>query len=50
MLIIQHIWTKWTKQSRGANARLRRPRLAQSYPLPELYEPGSVLRHEVRAL
>ena len=23
MLIIQHIWMRWTKQSRGANARGR---------------------------
>jgi hypothetical protein len=50
LLIIQHIWTKWTKEARGANSRLRRPRLAERYPLPEFREAASVLRHEVRAL
>ena len=50
MLIIQHIWTKWTKASRGANSRLKRPRLAEAYPLPEFASAAPVLRHEVRAL
>src|SRR5687767_2267980 len=50
MLIIQHIWMKWTKAARGANARLRRPRLAEAYPLPEISETAEVLRHEIRAL
>lgn len=49
MLIIQHIWTQWTKRSRGADSRVKRPRMAEAYPLP----PGSwdcpVLLHEVRA-
>jgi hypothetical protein len=50
MLIIQHIWTKWTKRSRGADAPLKRPRLADSYALPDLHQAARVLRHEVRAL
>ncbi|HET9427056.1 MAG TPA: hypothetical protein VFO69_01720 [Allosphingosinicella sp.] len=50
MLIIQHIWTKWTKRSRGANAPLRRPRLSEAYRLPEPRETEGVVRHEIRAL
>ena len=50
MLIIQHIWTKWTKAARGANAPLRRPRLAEAYPLPAFDGETEVARHEVRAL
>ena len=50
MLIIQHIWTKWTKASRGGNARLQRPRLFEAYPLPEIRQTAGVVRHEIRAL
>jgi hypothetical protein len=50
MLIIQHIWTKWTKLSRGADRALKRPRLAEAYPFPPHRDPVPVLRHEVRAL
>jgi hypothetical protein len=50
MLIIQHIWTQWTKQSRGANARRVRPRLAEAYRLPEMPTAGPVVRHEIRVL
>ena len=50
MLIIQHIWTQWTKRSRGANSALQRPRLAEAYLLPPLDGPAPVVRHEVRAL
>ena len=49
MLIIQHIWTQWTKASRGANSPLRRPRLAEAYALPPGPFDCPVLRHEVRA-
>lgn len=50
MLIIQHIWTRWTKRSRGANSPLKRPRLAEAYLLPDVEQDGGVVRHEVRAL
>lgn len=50
MLIIQHIWTKWTKRSRGANSPLERPGLAEAYKLPELPAGTGVVRHEIRAL
>jgi len=50
MLIIQHIWMRWTKQSRGANSRLERPRLEEAYPLPAPAGDGAVLCHEVRAI
>ena len=50
MLIIQHIWMKWTKLSRGADAAIRRPRLDEAYSLPALDESHHVLRHEIRAL
>jgi hypothetical protein len=49
MLIVQHIWTKWTKQSRGANSPVRRPRLAEAYALPAGSRDCAVLLHEVRA-
>jgi hypothetical protein len=34
MLVIQHIWSRWDKLSRGANAPIPRPRLDAAYPLP----------------
>jgi hypothetical protein len=49
-LIIQHIWMRWTKQSRGANARLERPRLEEAYALPTPAGDGPVLCHEIRAI
>ena len=50
MLIIQHIWTKWTKRSRGADSPVQRPRMGDAYPLPLLTEADGVVRHEIRAL
>lgn len=50
MLIIQHIWTKWTKRSRGANSPIQRPRMAEVYPLPVISATEGVFRHEIRAL
>ena len=50
MLFIQHIWTKWTKHSRGADAPVQRPRLADAYPLPLIRGSDGVFRHEIRAL
>jgi hypothetical protein len=49
MLVIQHIWSRWTKAARGANAALERARLEEAYPLPAM-EPGApVAAHEIRA-
>jgi hypothetical protein len=54
MLIVQHIWSRWTKAARGANAPLQRPRLDEAYALPQ--EPyvsppaGGALLHDIRAL
>ena len=48
--MIQHIWSRWTKAARGANAPLKRPRLDQAYGLPATAAPGDVLLHDVRAL
>jgi hypothetical protein len=50
MLIIQHIWMRWTKQSRGANSRIERPRLEEAYALPAPAGEGPVLCHEIRAI
>lgn len=50
MLIIQHIWTKWTKRSRGADSPVRRPRMAEAYLLPAISATEGVVRHEIRAL
>ena len=50
MLLIQHIWARWTKRSRGADTPLHRPRLADAYALPSFAGPGEVLWHEIRAI
>jgi len=50
MLIIQHIWTIWTKKARGAAAPVRRPRLAEVYELPAMAGAGDALLHEIRAI
>jgi hypothetical protein len=50
MLIIQNIWSRWTKAARGANSRLRRPRTDEAYILPPPAETGEVLWHELRAM
>jgi hypothetical protein len=50
MLILQHIWSRWTKRARGANAALRRPRLEEVYALPALTESGEIWCHEIRAV
>ncbi len=50
MLVIQHIWTQWTKSSRGANSPLQRPRLDEAYPLPHIVDLIPVVRHEIRVL
>ncbi len=50
MLIVQHIWMRWTKRSRGATALLKRPRLDEAYPLPERSGEGPVLIHEIGAV
>jgi hypothetical protein len=50
MLIIQHIWSRWTKAARGANAPLARPRLDEAYLLPPMEGAAEVVRHEIRAV
>jgi hypothetical protein len=50
IFVIQHIWTRWTKAARGANAPLKRPRLDEAYPLPGTPAAGSAILHEVRTL
>lgn len=50
MMIIQHIWSRWTKAARGANAPLKRPRLDEAYLLPATDGVCDVLRHEIRAV
>jgi hypothetical protein len=54
MLILQHIWARWTKRTRGAQAADRRPRFPEAYPLPTPW-PRSALHpqawlHEIRSL
>jgi hypothetical protein len=50
MLVVQHIWSRWTKRARGANAALKRPRLDEAYPLPQGQDDGETLLHSVHAL
>jgi hypothetical protein len=50
IFMIQHIWTRWTKAARGANAPLKRPRLDEAYPLPQPPPAGDALLHDLRAL
>ena len=54
-LIVQHIWMRWTKRSRGANAPMTRPRLQEAYPLPlgdraEALAARTAWVHEISAL
>lgn len=49
MLIIQHIWSRWTKESRGADARRPRPQLDEAYPLPPMDASAPVVAHEIGA-
>jgi len=51
VLVVQHIWSRWTKQVRAAAAA--RPRPEPAYPLPlATYDagPADVLAHEVRRM
>lgn len=48
--MVQHIWSRWDKASRGANAPVRRPRLRDAYPVPADAEPGEVVLHDIRDL
>ena len=50
IFVIQHIWTRWTKAARGANAPLKRPRLEEAYRVPPPSTLGEAMLHEVRAL
>ncbi|MEA3051603.1 MAG: hypothetical protein QOG72_506 [Sphingomonadales bacterium] len=50
MLILQHIWSRWTKESRGANARRPRPRLEEAYAFPEIEAGGDVWCHEIHSV
>lgn len=50
MLILQHIWSRWTKESRGANARWPRRRLEEVYPLPADEAGGDIWCHEICAV
>ncbi|TFI59457.1 hypothetical protein E2493_04500 [Sphingomonas parva] len=53
-LIVQHIWMRWTKRSRGANAPLTRPRLQEAYRLPAdqagALAAGVAWVHEIKAV
>ena len=50
MLIIQDIWTKWTKATRGSHRPVQRPRLDEAYALPPIGPGAGPVRHEIRAL
>jgi hypothetical protein len=50
MLIVQHIWMRWTKRSRGANSPLKRPRLEEAYALPRPEGEDAALVHEIGAV
>ncbi|TMJ19506.1 MAG: hypothetical protein E6G92_06945 [Alphaproteobacteria bacterium] len=50
IFVIQHIWTRWTKTARGANAPLKRPRLDEAYRLPRAIPAASAVLHEIRSL
>ena len=48
MLVVQHIWSRWDKASRGADAPVRRPRLRGAYPVPSPEPSGPAIVHEIR--
>lgn len=50
ILIIQHIWTRWSKASRGANAAIARVRPPLEWPLPKVLPDARSICHEVRCL
>jgi len=50
MLIVQHIWSRWTKQSRGANASSPRPRLPEGALLPSGLSGPAPMLHSLRLL
>ncbi|MBU6320095.1 MAG: hypothetical protein KGS00_10595 [Alphaproteobacteria bacterium] len=50
MFILQHIWSRWTKQSRGANAERPRPRLPEGALLPQGHSGPVPLLHSLRLL
>src|SRR5690349_2443281 len=47
MLVLQHLWSHWTKASRGGDRK--RPRLDPAYLLPHV-PGGQVWLHDVRRL
>jgi hypothetical protein len=47
MIVMQHIWSRWTKRSRGANADLPRPKVAGAYPLPAIPSHIGFARHTI---
>lgn len=49
VLVVQHLWSRWTKQSRGAGAA--RPRLPETRTLKPSAGPGAALWiHEFRMI
>ena len=49
-LVVQHIWTRWTKATRGGTAAKRRPKLREAYALPSVPTAQSAWLHDIRAL
>jgi hypothetical protein len=49
LLVVQHIWSRWTKFSRGADRPYTRPRLDPSYPLPPGAPGGEAFLHSIAA-
>lgn len=50
ILIIQHIWTRWSKASRGANAAIARVRPPSEWQLPKVLPNARSVCQEVRCL
>lgn len=50
ILIIQHIWTRWSKASRGANASIARVRPPSGWPLPKMLPDARAICQELRCL
>jgi hypothetical protein len=47
MFVLQHIWSRWDKLSRGANSPVRREKLAAAYVLPPLPAGEAAMLHEI---
>lgn len=47
MIVVQHIWSRWTKATRGAHQSQKRPQLLDAYPVRAPEANCELLVHEI---